>query len=95
MIYLLYPFLVLINIVGTILTFPLALLIVLFNSKQDGWLDNATKQGVGPRLVKWLSWFQTPDNSLDGDHTFQSFFPPSWWSRVHWLWRNPFYGFAV
>ena len=91
----LYPFLVIINLIGTVLTFPLALIIVLFYEQKDGWLDNATKWGVGPRLKNWLSWFQTPDNSLDGDHTFQSFFPPSWWSRVHWLWRNPFYGFAV
>jgi len=95
MIYILYPFLVVINLIGTALTFPLAFLLVLFNTKQDGWLDNATKRGTGPRLIKLLSWFQTPDNSLDGDHTFQVLFPPSWWSRVHWLWRNPFYGFAV
>lgn len=93
--YLLYPFLVIINLIGTILTFPLAFFIVLFKNNQIGWLNNATEWGNGLRLVKWLSWFQTPDNSLDGDQTFQSFFPPSWWSRVHWLWRNPFYGFAV
>ena len=93
--YILYPFLVIINLIGTALTYPLAPLIVLFKSNQVGWLDNATKQGSGPRLFKFLSWFQTPDNSLDGDHTFESLFPPSWWSRCHWLWRNPFYGFAV
>ena len=91
----LYPFLVIINLIGTVLTYPLAPLIVLFKSNQVGWLDNATKQGSGPRLYKFLSWFQTPDNSLDGDHTFESLFPPSWWSKCHWLWRNPFYGFAV
>ena len=93
--YILYPFLVIINIIGTALTYRLAPLIVLFKSNQVGWLDNATKQGSGPRLFKFLSWFQTPDNSLDGDHTFESLFHPSWWSRCHWLWRNPFYGFAV
>ena len=93
--YILYPFLVIINLIGTVLTYPLAPLIVLFKSNQVGWLDNATKQGSGPRLFKFLSWFQTPDNSLDGDHTFESLFSPSLWSRCHWLWRNPFYGFAV
>lgn len=93
--YILYPFLVVINLIGTILTYPLALILPIFVSSQDGWLDNATKQGAGPRLWKCLSWFQTPDNSLDGDHGFQAAHSPSWWSRCHWLWRNPFYGFAV
>lgn len=95
MMYILYPFLVVINLIGTALTFPFAPLIVLFKSNQEGWLDNATKRGVGPRLFKLLGWFQTPDNSLDGDRTFESINKPSWLSRVKWLWRNPFYGFAV
>jgi hypothetical protein len=93
--YILYPFLVIINLLGTVLTFPLAPLLVLFNSAQIGWLNNATLWGYGPRLWKLLSWFQTPDNSLDGDQTFKNFYPSCWWSKVHWLWRNPFYGFAV
>ena len=91
----LYPFYVVINLIGTVLTFPLAFVIVLFNSAQEGWLDNGSKWGVGPRLKSWLSWFQTPDNSLDGDHGFQEKHNPCWWSKVQWLWRNPFYGFAV
>lgn len=93
--YILYPFLVVINLIGTILTFPLAFILPLFATQQQGWLNNATLKGIGPRLIKPLSWFQTPDNSLDGDAGFQSLFPPCWWSKVHWLWRNPFYGFAV
>lgn len=94
--YIVYPLLVIINLIGTVLTFPLAPLIVLFKENKEGWLDNAKKWGVGPRLKSWLFWFQTPDNSLDGDVTFEYHFPEkNWWSRVHWLWRNPFYGFAV
>jgi len=94
--FILYPILVLLNILGTILTFPLALILPLFATKQMGWVNNATEQAIGPRLPKWLSWFQTWDNSLDGDKTFQQLFPEkNWWTRVHWLWRNPFYGFAV
>ena len=38
---------------------------------------------------------QTPDNSLNGDAGFQTSHNPSWFSKVQWLWRNPFYGFAV
>lgn len=91
-----YPILVIINLIGTVLTYPLAPLLALFHSNQIGWCDNATKWAVGPRLPKLLSWFQTPDNSLDGDRTFEYHFPEkNWWSKTHWLWRNPFYGFAV
>jgi hypothetical protein len=93
--YILYPLLVVINLIGTVITFPLALIIVLFITQKEGWLDNGTKWGVGPRLKSFLGWWQTPDNSLDGDHGFESKHHPCWWSRVQWLWRNPFYGFAV
>ena len=91
----LYPLYVVINLIGTILTFPLAFILALLKEDKEGWLDNGTKWGVGPRLFKWLSWFQTPDNSLDGDHGWEAKHSHSWWSRVQWLWRNPFYGFAV
>jgi hypothetical protein len=91
----LYPFLVIINLIGTVLTFPLAFILAILKEDKEGWLDNGTAWGVGPRLFKWLSWWQTPDNSLDGDHGWQEKHSHSWWSRVQWLWRNPFYGFAV
>jgi len=95
MIYLIYPFLVVINLIGTALTFPLAFIVVLFNKDSEGWSNNGTRWSVGPRLTNLLSWFQTPDNSLNGDDGFRTLHSPSWWSRVQWLWRNPFYGFAV
>ena len=93
--FLLYPFLVVINLIGTVLTFPLALFIVLFKKDEMGWVNNATAKAVGPRLIKLFTWFQTPDNSLDGDAGWEEKHSHSWWSRVQWLWRNPFYGFAV
>jgi hypothetical protein len=93
--FLLYPFLVVINLIGTVLTFPLALFIVLFKKDEMGWVNNATAKAVGPRLIKLFTWFQTPDNSLDGDQTFRAEHNPCWWSKVQWLWRNPFYGFDV
>lgn len=31
------------------------------------------------KLPPWLSWFQTPDNSLEGD---------SGWQNEHWQWRK-------
>lgn len=56
-----------------------------------------------PTLPAWLSWFQTPDNPLDGDEGWRT---QHWqWryrlpaplatyvGRVGWLLRNPVYGF--
>lgn len=60
---------------------------------RDGWLP------------RWLWWFQTPDNSLDGDHGWQTehwqwrfkFLAPMarYIGRVGWLWRNNAYGFST
>jgi hypothetical protein len=93
--FILYPFYVVINLIGTVLTFPLAFILVIFKENKEGWLNNGISWGTGPRLFKLISWWQTPDNSLDGDAGWQAKHSHSWWSRVQWLWRNPFYGFAV
>lgn len=55
-------------------------------ASDDGWLPN------------WLSWFQTPDNSIDGDRGHRKRWPretPFWRyvRRVAWLQRNCCYGF--
>ncbi len=54
-------------------------------------------------LPRWLWWFQTPDNSLEGDYGWKNehwqwrFKLPKWLAtyvgQVGWLWRNPAYGF--
>ena len=96
MIYALYLLLVPLSLLLTLLAVLIAPVLPLLASNQEGWLDNHSSWGLGPRLPTWLSWFQTPDNSLDGDATFQTMFPPGqWWSQVHWLWRNPCYAFAL
>ena len=73
-----------------LINFPLAPLVVLFADK-DGWLP------------RWLWWFQTPDNSLDGDTGWRTQNMPyrpengryhRWVNRFHWLWRNKLYGFG-
>jgi len=93
--YLIYAIQVVINLIGVVLTFPLAFIIGIMYSTQIGWCNNGTVWESGPRLFSFLSWWQTPDNSLDGDQTFRAQHNPCWWSKVQWLWRNPFYGFAV
>ena len=95
MIYLWYLILVPINLVITLLAVILAPVLPLFSTEQEGWLDNHSRWGVGPRLIKQLSVFMTPDNSLDGDATFERLNPPSYWSKVKWLWRNPAYSFGL
>ena len=80
------------SLVITLLCVLLAPVIVLFASPA-GWLPN------------WLGWFQTPDNSLDGDGGWRT---EHWqWrfnlsptlatyiGRIGWLWRNPGYGFGA
>jgi hypothetical protein len=96
MIYIWYVILVPISLLLTLVAVLFAPVMALLYTNQEGWLDNHARWGYGPRLFTWLSWFQTPDNSLDGDATFQQLFPEkNWWSKVHWLWRNPAYAFAL
>lgn len=90
-----YIALIIVDIAVTFLNFPLAPIAVLFAS-EDGWLP------------RWLWWFQTPDNSLDGDGGWKELH--RWWkddadvetnkfkryiNRVLWLYRNSAYGFAI
>ena len=95
MVYLLYVVLVPVSLLITLVAVLLAPVFPLFATQQMGWCDNHAYQIIGPRLPSWLSWFQTPDNSLDGDATFERLNPPSYWSQVKWLWRNPAYSFAM
>ena len=95
MIYILYILLVPISLVLTLLALITAPVMPLFAKQIDGWLDNHSIWGIGPRLPTWLNWFMTPDNSLDGDATFQAINGRSYWSKVKWLWRNPAYSFAL
>jgi hypothetical protein len=96
MIYIIYLLLVPVSLITTIVGILFAPLMALFATTQDGWNDNHSYWGPGPRLPKWLNWFQTPDNSLNGDASFQQLFPEkNYFSHVHWLWRNPAYAFAL
>ncbi|HEY6898161.1 MAG TPA: hypothetical protein VI279_12945 [Rhodocyclaceae bacterium] len=65
MMYLHWLILVPISFGFTLLAMALSPILPLFASA-DGWLP------------RWLWWFQTPDNSLDGDNG---------WKTEHWQWR--------
>ena len=62
---------------------------------RKGWVDNRDHEEEGPRLWKWLSWFDTPDNSLDGDPAFLNRYLiyPRYLRHLSWLYRNSLYGF--
>lgn len=92
-------------ILAYVLTYILSPILPLFASKRQGWLDNNTLFGEGYYLPSWLSWFQTPDNSIDGDQGWREEhmqwrfkFPEpvaTYLGRVGWLWRNPAYGVGL
>ncbi len=102
MMYLKWLLLLPVMLVVTAIAFPLAFILPFFSEQKDGLLDNGTKTGIGLRLPNWLSIFQTPDNSLDGDegwrveHWQWRFKLPKplaiYVGQVGWLWRNPGYG---
>ena len=95
MIYIWYAILVPISLLLTLAAIILAPVLPLFAQQKDGWLLNHSIWGIGPRLPTWLNWFMTPDNSLDGDETFQQINSRSYWSKIKWLWRNPAYSFGL
>lgn len=96
MIYLWYVVLVPVSLLlEFVIARPLSVVLALFAMQKMGWCDNHSYEAVGPRLPKWLNWFMTPDNTLDGDATFQKLNGLSYWSKVKWLWRNPAYSFAM
>ena len=72
-----------------IINYLTAPIVVLF-ADSDGWLPS------------WLSWYQTPDNSLDGDAPWRDgrrpFADNTGWrrylNRIAWLYRNSMYGYA-
>ncbi|QWD55291.1 DUF7338 family protein [Polynucleobacter paneuropaeus] len=95
MIYFIYAVLVPLNLAMTLIAIPLSLVLPRFATQSVGWCDNHGFWGIGPRLPNWLSWFQTPDNSLDGDHSFIAINSYGYWAQVKWLIRNPAYAFAM
>ena len=90
-----YLLLVPISLLLTLLAIILAPVLPLFAVQKLWWCDNHSYQAIGPVLPLWLNWFMTPDNTLDGDATFQQNNPSSYWSKVKWLGRNPAYSFAL
>ena len=95
MIYFLYLILVPINLALTLLAVIIAPILPIFAKPLMGWCNNHSYEVIEPRLPTWLNWFQTWDNSLDGDASFQAINPPSYGSKIKWLIRNPLPTFGL
>jgi hypothetical protein len=95
MIYLLYLIFVPINLLLTLIAIILAPAMLLVGRDKEWWLNNHSKRGIGFVLPTWLNWFNTPDNDLRGDETFQKINGIGYWQCVKWLWRNPAYSFVL
>jgi len=95
MIYIWYAILVPISLLLTLVAVLISPILPLFAKPLMGWCDNHSYEAVEPRLLSWLGWFMTPDNSLYGDATFQRLNGFGYWSEVKWLLRNPAYSFGL
>lgn len=76
-----------------IITWIITPILPLFVVKRVGWCNNNSYLDESPRLHTWLSWFDTPDNSLRGDERWDREHDFGYLSMVGWLYRNSLYGF--
>lgn len=88
-----YALYLVLSLIAHGIAFALSPVLPWFAEQRLGALNNASLLGVGPRLPIWLAWFDTPDNSLDGDSRFLKLNGRGYWQKVRWLYRNRVYGF--
>lgn len=74
-------------------TYLITPLLPVFKVDAFGVCDNNSYRQTQPRLPIWLSWFDTPDNSLLGDSRWAADHSGGYRSMVCWLYRNSLYGF--
>ncbi len=88
--YIRWVLLLVLNQLTNVINYPLAPVVVLF-ADANGWLPDC------------LWWFQTPDNSLNGDYLWKVQNRPyldetnawkRWVNQYSWLHRNKLYGFS-
>lgn len=83
----------LLSLVLQVLVWVITPALPLFAVRRLGFSDNASCLSTEPRLPLWLSWLDTPDNSLLGDSRWRAEHSGGYWSMVGWLYRNSLYGF--
>jgi len=80
-------------IIAQTVTYLITPILPLLVVHRECWTDNGSVWAEGWKLPKWLSWFDTPDNSLLGDSRWMADHTGDYWSMVCWLYRNSLYGF--
>lgn len=75
-----------------LITYIITPLLPLFTEQRLGNWNNANEQRIGTRLKSWLSWFDTPDNSLEGDYNWYLNHKANYLNFTLWLYRNSLYG---
>lgn len=80
-------------VIAELLAIILAPVLPLFAKNTIGPVNNNSASAREPRLPDWLSWFQTPDNSLLGDTNWRASHSGGYLSQVGWLLRNRAYWF--
>lgn len=92
-----YTLLLLSSGIVNFLSLIIAGILPAFATNQLGWCNNHNVELVEPRLPSWLSWLQTPDNSLYGDDGWKNThcvgLYTTYWGMAAWLVRNRSYGF--
>lgn len=88
-----WPVYLLTYLILQVVAYLITPILPLFAKMREGWSDNHGAWREEPRLPKWLSWFDTPDNSLWGDRQFMLDHKETYLSKVIWLYRNSLYGF--
>jgi hypothetical protein len=68
-------------------------LLPLFAVKRMGNTDNNSYQSVEWRLPLWMSWLDTPDNSLGRDGNHMKAHGETYFSKFYGLWKNSLYNF--
>lgn len=76
-----------------LITWIVTPILPLFAEYRFGGCNNNSYQAEALRLPLWLSWFDTPDNSLRGDERWDREQDFGYLSMVGWLYRNSLYGF--
>jgi hypothetical protein len=94
MIYIKYWFLAIFSLFAKyFIAYPLTPFLVLLNTGGDY-----------PKLPGWVSWFDTEDNSIDGDDPWKTLWRPylkqtnsyqRYINQCHWLWRNSLHNFQI
>lgn len=83
----------LLSLAASLLSWVLCPILPLFSKNEFGAIDNGKETGIEPRLIGFLKYFSTEDNSLLGDNGHKERWAnkSKYLQMVAWIFRNPAY----